>query len=199
MNVVATPGSGLPAALDFEGLVGEYYEILRRFALRLARNSDTAADLTQQTFYLALKHQGSLRDPGSIRSWLHTILHREFLQRMRGDRRHPTQPLEDSETALPDLRPQQLEDLDASLVMKGLLRLEERFRLPLAMFYLEELSYREIAGRLGIPVGTVMSRLSRARQMLRLQLEPAADGSPSRSRTESGGSRKLSPANQFPP
>lgn len=170
MNVAASTWSATGQFLDFERLVSDYYEALRNFALRLAGNPEVAGDLTQQTFYLALKHQHSLRDSSRVRSWLHSILHREFLQRVRKDSRHPIQSLEDCESVEPMLTIEHVENLDQKSVMDALLQLEEPFRTPLVLFYIEDCSYREIAASLKIPVGTVMSRLSRGKRMLRERL-----------------------------
>ncbi len=167
MNLATTMGS---RSLSFETLVREYYEALRHFALRLTRCPETADDLTQQTFYLALKHQDHLRDQRRVRSWLHRILHREFLQGLCRKQRAAFTSLEETETDDSGSAVQHVERLDAQTAMDALLGIEERFRLPLALFYLEDLSYREIATRLQIPLGTVMSRLSRGKQMLRARL-----------------------------
>lgn len=162
-----------------EELVRDYYEALRRFALRLAGNLDVAADLTQQTFLVALRCGNQLRDPQRVRSWLRRILHREFLQRLRRERRRSECAWNEVEQEVPAIAPAQIEQLDAPVVLAVLAGIDQRFREPLVLFYLDQLSYREIAGRLGLPVGTVMSRLSRGKNLLRRRLADSirsADG-----------------------
>jgi RNA polymerase sigma-70 factor (ECF subfamily) len=77
-----------------------------------------------------------------------------------------------------------VESLDASVIMEGLARVDEVFRAPLALFYLENLSYKQIAEMLGIPSGTVMSRLSRGREQLRQILAVELDLEPNRKKCQ---------------
>jgi RNA polymerase sigma-70 factor, ECF subfamily len=157
-----------------EELARDYYEVLRRFALRLAGDPDVAADLTQQTFYLALCHEDQLREPQKARSWLYTILHREFLQRIRRERRRPESPLEEADDGLPAIAPRQVDQLDARTILNAVAGLDVRFRDPLVLFYLDQLFSREIAHRLRLPIGTVMYRLSRGKNLLRQHLADSA-------------------------
>jgi len=155
----------------FTELVDAYYSPLYRFALSLARNSADACDLTQQTFYVWATKGSALRDGAKVKSWLFTTLYREFLRsRRRGNRL----------TALDDLQPgaedppaEEIDlalNLDAQLVVDALLEVDEAFRVPLTLFYLEDLSYLDIADLLEVPIGTVMSRLSRGKTQLRAAL-----------------------------
>ncbi|HAV61464.1 MAG TPA: RNA polymerase subunit sigma-24 [Verrucomicrobiales bacterium] len=177
MNAAKIDWPPASSLLPFEQLVRDYQDALRGFAFRLTGNSDSAADLTQQTFYLAFKHQHRLRDPRRVRSWLHSILHREFLQRLRRHRRSPELPWNEEDESHLQQSVQHVERIDAQQAMSVLMQLDEKFRLPLALFYLEELSYRDIAERMAIPIGTVMSRLSRGKRMLRSMLQETAAGS----------------------
>lgn len=159
------------ATLDIDRLVEEHYEALYRFAFALSGNSDDAADLTQETYRVLLLKGGQIRDPRKTKTWLFTTLYRRFLAQRRRVSRHPEVSLEALAGDLPALAVDEVERLDGSAVRSALLNLPETYRVPLVMFYLQQLSYREIAAVLGIPIGTVMSRLSRGKQLLRRQLQ----------------------------
>lgn len=162
--------SNTPAA--FGNIADLYYQPLFRFALSLCGTWETASDLTQQTFYLAFRRSHQLREPSKMKPWLFSILFREFLQRRRHDAKFHHHPLEACEQSLPVVTARDVSQLDAGAVMAALNDLPDPFRLPLALFYLEDKSYKEIAGHLGIPIGTVMSRIARGKAMLRQKLEP---------------------------
>jgi RNA polymerase sigma-70 factor (ECF subfamily) len=155
------------SAINFEQVVHLYYEALYRFAVSLARNVPDACDLTQEAFYRLATKGSALRDPSKAKSWLFTTLHREYLSRRRRENRFPHHEIEESSQELPTVSPKTIEAMEASEVMEFLMELDEPFRAPLVLFYLKDHSYREIADILEIPVGTVMSRLSRAKTMLR--------------------------------
>ena len=159
----------------FEQLVDAHYAALFRFALSLAKNEIDAADLTQQTFCLWAQKGHQLRDATKVKSWLFTTLYREFLGTARRQTRFPHVELE-PETLATDQTPI-ADEIDGATVIDALRRIDEIFRAPLTLFYLEEFSYREIADVLGIPAGTVMSRLSRGKEQLRALLIKA-DGVP---------------------
>ena len=156
----------------FRLLVDEHYASLYRFAYSLARNLSDACDLTQQTFYIWAQRGTGLRDASKAKSWLFTTLYREFLRTRKRDNRHA--PIEEADmeslVATEDAT-QLVSKLDAGALMETLSEIDEVYRVPLTLFYLESLSYREIADLLQVPVGTVMSRLSRGKQQLRKALE----------------------------
>ncbi len=163
------------AAPDFETIVDAHYEPLYRFALSLARAEHAAADLTQQTFYLWASRGHQLRDAAKVKSWLFTTLYREFLSMHRREVRFPQADL-DGETAELPAEPCSIADtIDGAAVVAALQKVDEVYRAPLTLFYLEEFSYREIADVLAIPAGTVMSRLSRGKAMLRKLLLDESD------------------------
>ncbi len=160
---------------DFQTLVDAHYAALYRFALSLARNEADACDLTQQTFFQWANKGHQLKDSTKVKSWLFTSLYREFLGRNRHSTRFPHVELEefvasggDEPSAAPVI---QSDKIDGQTVLAALAHVEEAYRAPLTLFYLEELSYKEIAVVLEIPIGTVMSRLSRGKAMLRQRLE----------------------------
>lgn len=157
------------AALDFEELVEVFYVPLYRFALSLSRDEFEAADLTQQTFLLWASKGHQLREQSKVKTWLFTSLYREFL---RGERKRLPIVEFDSESQEQDVQSQPMgpNNLDGDAVVRALLDLDEIYRAPLSLFYLQEHSYKEIAEVLDIPVGTVMSRISRGKAQLRNQL-----------------------------
>ncbi|WP_414660207.1 RNA polymerase sigma factor [Horticoccus sp. 23ND18S-11] len=161
----------------FPALVEAYYAPLYRFALSLAKNSSDAGDLTQQTFYVWARKGDALRDKSKARSWLFTTLYREFLRtRRRGNRITAIEALAPGQQDMADAEVDLVARLDAPLVIEALQEVDDAFREPLAFFYLQELSYREIAEILGLPIGTVMSRLSRGKAQLRVRLAEKSTG-----------------------
>src|SRR5271163_1422500 len=152
--------------LDFNALVDRFYPMLYRFALSLARNEPDACDLTQQTFAIWASKGHSLRDASKVKTWLFTTLYRQFISTRRHEQRWPKEDISSVEHELPAVAPEAVDSLDASQVMEALQTLDENFRAPIVLFYLQEHSYEEIAHILDIPIGTVMSRLSRGKQKL---------------------------------
>lgn len=155
-----------------ETVVMAYYRQLYRYALGLSGHEADAADLTQQTAVkFALKWQ-EIREDGAIKSWLYTTLYREFLLLRRRERK----TVEFDESLMPqpfdEASPQELR-VDGRTAVELMKRMDEPHCSVLALFYIDDMSYREIAEVLGIPAGTVMSRLSRAKDALRLLLTPA--------------------------
>jgi RNA polymerase sigma factor (sigma-70 family) len=165
---------------EFSTLVETHYEALYRFALSLGRDPDEAWDLTQQTFLRWAEKGHQLRDRTKAKTWLFTTLHREFLGGRRRQVRFPHTSIEDSEMELPAVSPDTVRVMDGATVMEALLEVPELDRGPLMLFYQEQHSYQEIAEILDVPIGTVMSRLSRGKVELRRRLDarvkPAAGG-----------------------
>ncbi|MBL9218857.1 MAG: RNA polymerase sigma factor [Opitutaceae bacterium] len=171
----------------FSQLVDAHYAPLYRFALSLTKSASDAGDLTQQTFFIWAKQGHSLRDAGKAKSWLFTTLYREFLRaRRRAGRVTALEDLSPVEADPPAPAVDVVAGMDASLVLAALLEVDEIYRAPLTLFYLQEFSYREIAELLEVPIGTVMSRLSRGKAQLRASL----------ARKETGGRGKVVPFNQ---
>lgn len=157
------------ADTEFEQLVRAHYAPLYRFALSLARDEVAAADLVQQTFYLWATKGEQLREARAARSWLLTTLHREFLRDRRHAQRfaHVEVTAAETDEELPHVAPEVVEQMDGHAVLQALRQVDEVFRAPLALFYLEEMTYKEIAATLEVPTGTVMSRLARGKEQLR--------------------------------
>jgi len=148
-------------SLDFDGLVTAYYGILYQFAFSLTRDEAEACDLTQQTFCVWANKGHQLRDKSKVKTWLFTTLHREFLGTRRKQSRFPHMELEYAGADLPVVAPPSVNQLDSTLVLRMLARLDEIYQAPVALFYLQDHSYNEIAEILDVPLGTVKSRLTR--------------------------------------
>jgi len=152
-----------------EKLVDAHYESLYRYAYRLSGAAADAEDLTQETFCKAHSHLGQLRDPGRAKPWLFSILRNVYLHRIRDDRMRRFVSL-DSIGEVPEPLPDPLPAVEPERLQAALDDLPEGFRTPLILFYFEEFSYREIAEQMELPLGTVMSRLARAKTYLRDRL-----------------------------
>jgi RNA polymerase sigma-70 factor (ECF subfamily) len=152
---------------DFEAVVALYYEPLYRFALSLTHSEADACDLAQQTFYLWATKGHQLRDPARTKSWLFTTLHRTFLGSWRRQTRFPHSELNEMEAFLPVILPVAARQLDAAQALEALSQVDEVYRAPVALFYLEDCSYQEIADILEVPIGTVKSRMARGLEQLR--------------------------------
>ena len=168
------------AGASFESIVNLYYEPLYKFAFSLTRTEADAGDLTQQTFYIWATKGHQLRDQNSTKTWLFTTLHRVFLQNRRRETRFPHEPLNEMEEGLPFTDPVLVNELDWEQVLGALGRVEEHYQAAVALFYLEERSYKEIAEILEVPIGTVKSRLARGLGQLKSVL--VQTGVPGRSR-----------------
>ena len=155
--------------MDFQELVDANHAALYRFALSLTKSQDRAADVVQQTFYRWAAKGQELRDPSKAKSWLFTTLYREFIRVHRHESLFAQVDLSDVPEGITDvdLIP---DEVDSAAVREILFSFEEIYRAPLVLFYLNQLSYREIAKTLGIPIGTVMSRISRGKARLRRRL-----------------------------
>lgn len=149
---------------------------LRRFALSLTRNPSSADDLVQASLERAITRWSDKRPEGDLRAWLFSILYRQFLDAHRRSRRYARMLewfyRED------DAQPSVERTVIAQSTLQAFDRLNTEQRALLLWVSVEGLSYKEIAGILDVPIGTVMSRLSRARQALR-QLSDGDITSPS--------------------
>lgn len=168
----------MSASEDMIAQVQPLVPALRRYARAMLRNRDDADDLVQDVLERAIGAWGSRRGSASLRSWLFAILHNLALDRIRRDvRRGRSEPLD----AVPEERlsvpARQEGEVERDKVLALVAALPEDQRCVLLLVAVEELSYGEVAAILNIPQGTVMSRLSRARERLRGMVEgerPAA-------------------------
>jgi RNA polymerase sigma factor (sigma-70 family) len=158
----------MPADLEFEELVRLYYRDLYRFGLGLTGSEADAADLTQETFYIWANKGRQLKNPGNVKGWLFTTLHREFLKTCRRLKRVTNEPVGEDPLGFPDAPVDCANRIDSQTLLHFLSEIDEDFRAPLLLYYMEDLSYKEIAHVLAIPLGTVQSRIARAKiQLLR--------------------------------
>jgi RNA polymerase sigma-70 factor (ECF subfamily) len=155
----------------FEEVVNAHYESLYRFAVSLAQQEPEARDLTQEAFAQLARKAHQIQDRSRIKSWLFTTLYRAFVDSRRWKNRHPHVDVDLSESELPVSLPKAGERMDAAVALQALKQVPEVYRAPLTLFYLQEHSYLEIAAILDVPPGTVMSRISRGRALLRQLLE----------------------------
>jgi RNA polymerase sigma-70 factor (ECF subfamily) len=169
---------------EFQLLVDHYYEPLYRFGYSLAGNRDDACDLAQQTFFIWARQGHALRDSAKAKSWLFTTLFREFLKLHRHGKRMTLVEEPELDAHPGDLDPDWIGKLDGEIVVEALHGVEEIYRVPLTLFYLEDLSYKEIADVLSVPIGTVMSRLSRGKDHLRRILNQRTNTSSSASESD---------------
>jgi len=155
---------------EFEELIERYYQPLYQFAFSLARTESDAEDLTQQTFYTWAAKGRQLRDPTKVRTWLFSCLHHDFLNGRRRQSRLSYSELGELEDKLPPVSPSRIHPLDTEQVLHALAEVDDVFQAPVALFYLEDCSYKEIAEILSIPIGTVKSRLARGIMQLHRRL-----------------------------
>jgi RNA polymerase sigma-70 factor (ECF subfamily) len=156
-----------------EQLVVEHYSALYRYAYRLTGCDADARDLTQEAYLKARVHLAQLRDPDRAKPWLFSILRNAYLHRVRSDRLERRVPL-DEVGDLAEPLPEPLPDIDPERLQEALNELPEVFRTPIILYYFEDFSYRDIADQMDLPLGTVMSRLARAKAHLRGRLLSAA-------------------------
>lgn len=181
----SSPPSDPEVRSRFERLVAEHLDGLYRSARRLTRNQTTAEDLVQEVMLKAWRSFHTFQDGTSIRAWLHRILMNAFFDAYRKTQREPD--LVDQEdtgefylydrardgAALSQAGNPEVEVLDHILdteVREGLESLPAQFRAAVILRDVEDFTYQEIADILGIPIGTVMSRLSRGRRLLQRRL-----------------------------
>lgn len=146
-------------------LVAEHHQAAYRYAYRLTGSVQDAEDLTQEVFLVAQRKLGQLRKGGNAKAWLFAILRNCFLKDRQRRRPALAVDLALNVELLPSMLPN--ESVDQDRLQDALNRLPEVSRMVVVMFYFEECSYREIAERLEMPIGTVMSRLARAKEYLR--------------------------------
>jgi len=170
-------GFGPPAEAGSNGgaihrLVLDHYQAVYRYAFRLTGSVCDAEDLTQNTFLIAQQKLYQLREPEKTDRWLFAILRSCYLKNRRRHRPVAAVNLELNVDELPEESVRQAEQsgVDEERLQRALNELADEFKLILLMFYFEDLSYKEIAARLQVKMGTVMSRLSRAKGWLRKSL-----------------------------
>jgi RNA polymerase sigma-70 factor (ECF subfamily) len=174
------PDQRLPAAA-FEDLAVPLFDQLYNFARWLTQDTSEAEDLVQETYAKALRGFSSFQLGTNFRAWMFRILRNSFLTSRTGLKSTVASGEEEEETMpSPDPTPEAvlIQQADRESVRQALSELATPFREILLLCEVEEMSYEEIAQTLTIPIGTVMSRLSRARKALRAQLTARSQGGP---------------------
>jgi RNA polymerase sigma-70 factor (ECF subfamily) len=174
-KAVPKPGEPLPPVAKDQGekeacpgtdivaLVREHHAGVYRYAFRLTGSAVDAEDLVQQAFLLAHQRLAQLREPSKAAGWLMAIVRNCFLKakrRLRPSEPLLEEPLNGDDEEFPDW-------VDPEQLQLALRQLPDEARVILVLFFFEDCSYREIAEALEVPIGTVMSRLSRAKSRLR--------------------------------
>ena len=142
-----------------------------RYAYGLSGASQEAEELTQETFCQAQKKLFQLRDDAKAKSWLFSILRNAYLHRLRSAKNEKQVSLE----GIPERLAETQVLVDSVQLQKALNELPELFRTPIILYYFEDFSYKDIAEQMEVPLGTVMSRLARAKSFLRDRLMDHAD------------------------
>jgi len=154
---------------------------LHRFARALLRGDREAADdLVQDTLERALSHWNLRRNQANLRGWLHTILYNRFLTNEHRSRRRGPHDALTEETELPGIDGGKHSALEHRDLLRAFAALPHDQRAVLFLISVEDVSYQEAARVLGVPIGTVMSRLSRGRERLRRSMHGEADETNSR-------------------
>ena len=149
----------------FDEQLRELIPRLRRFAVSLTRNPSSADDLVQSCLERALSSWGSKHPEGDLRAWLFAILYRQFLDAHRRSRRYAR--MLEFFTGRDEPQPSLERTVIAQSTLEAFDRLPTEQRALLLLVSVEGLSYKEAAQALDVPIGTVMSRLSRARAAMR--------------------------------
>lgn len=165
----------------FEQLIRPHVDSIRRLAYSFRPNWSDADDLAQEALIRAYRNIGSFRREAALSTWLYTVARSAFLDWLRG-RSAKARGREDTLSEPPpdsaDPQDQLLQSRrEAEALWAAIRRLDPRFRIPLVLFDIEGLPYERVAAIEGVPVGTIKSRLSRARGQLRALLlaEEAAE------------------------
>jgi RNA polymerase sigma-70 factor, ECF subfamily len=165
----------------------EYIDGLYSYALVLTRNHAEAEDLVQETYVRAIKAIRRFQEGSNMKGWLFTILRNIWLNQLRKSRNGPRMVEIESEDAIPDSIAEPAKDahdlyvskIETGQVRAAILQLPADFREIILLREYEDLSYQQIAEVLDCPIGTVMSRLGRARAKLRTLLSTTLLGSDS--------------------
>jgi len=173
------PDQTLPATA-FEDLALPLFDQLYNFARWLTQDTAEAEDLVQETYIKALRGFSSFQAGTNFRAWIYRILRNSFLSSRTGLKTTIALDEEAHEDLLPaeSMTPESIliEKMDQEIVRQALADLPMAFREILLLCEVEEMSYQEISEALTIPIGTVMSRLFRARRELRDLLSKKGDG-----------------------
>lgn len=162
-----------PALGVFNEFIFPHARLVYESAFRLCGNRDDAEDLLQETFFYAIKSFEQLKDRGKCKYWLFSILKNLFLKEVERGRKRTDLEFDLFSRNLCDISYIENEYLrdEVERNLRGILeKLDERLKIPILMFYFDRLTYKEIADILGVPIGTVMSRIARGKVYLKKEL-----------------------------
>ena len=157
----------------FEKYLSPHVSMLYRSAIRMCGNPNDAQDLVQETLYIALKSFHQLIDPAKSKSWMFSILRNLFLKDIQKTKKRAEIEFDSVCDKLSDRQHPEGDFLRAEVrsnIQAVLNTLDERLRVVLVKFYFDGLSYKEISELLNIPIGTVMSRIARAKVYLKREI-----------------------------
>jgi len=150
-----------------------HVDLIFRCACRLTRKAHDAEDLTQETFYYAIKNFSQLRDRDKAKNWLFSILRNLFLKDLEKSKKRIDIEFESVSNTISgkvNIEEEHLKTEVARNLRAALNKLDNRLKAPIEMFYFEKLSYKEIAKSLNLPIGTVMSRIARGKVYMKREL-----------------------------
>src|SRR3989338_5184397 len=160
----------------FKQIALPHLKFIYNMALRLSGNEYDAEDLTQETFYIAFKKFHQLKDEDKCRNWLFSIMRNLYLKEVERKGNFRELNLDDEGEYLQNLEivaakkyseNELIKKTDKQDIQLILDRIPEKYKLPFLLFYMDNRSYKEIAETLNIPIGTVMSRISRGRDFVK--------------------------------
>ena len=157
----------------FEKYISPHVSMLYRSAIRMCGNPNDAQDLVQETLFSALKNFHQLIDPAKSKSWMFSILRNLFLKDIQKTKKRAEIEFDSVCDKLSDRQHPEGDFLRAefrSNIQVVIDTLDERLRVVLVKFYFDGLSYKEISELLNIPIGTVMSRIARAKVYLKREI-----------------------------
>lgn len=178
-----TSGRHIARQALYERWVRDYGAELYRFAYRACGDREVAEDLVQETFYEAWKCMNRLRETERARAWLFQILRHRYSRWVRTEQRSPAAvPLDAAAGLLVARNSGESKLIDRDALQVALNRVNDVLKVPLLMVFIEGSTCQETANRMDLPLGTVLSRIHRAKRQLRAilrdehaQIEPAAD------------------------
>lgn len=161
---------------DFKKLAYPHMKLLYNVALKYTGNVFDAEDIVQETYMLAFHKFHQLKDPGKCKSWLLRILRNNFLKSCQKNnsqqRLRETDYIEFLKSRIKekDAEERLVDASGAAVIKQAIDKLPVKYREVLTLYYMEDMLYKDIAEALDIPIGTVMSRLTRAREGLKIRL-----------------------------
>ena len=180
MNPIVKLLTGRNRSADrFWELAQDHVKFLYNMARRYAGNQYDAEDLVQETFFMAFKKFDQLRDENKLKSWLFSILRNTYLKSLRQNGQSRKAEFDDGidyistlENAVEQIDVAQVYEkkIDSDQIQQILDELPDKHKTPLLLYYMSDMSYQEISEALDLPIGTVMSRLSRGKQTLKKKL-----------------------------